>query len=408
MSGTRPQGASRSEATSRARGSPRDWIVLGDGLLGFGLLELGLDGGAELAGVWPAVRVSGLGSVAALVQPVTSRSAPSSYQRERRTRCLAGIGVALTLQYRRRPNGLHVRRSAEFRISIASGSPTSLISATLVRPWAYNISSLGADQGDGRGTTDGADRFGAPSACGPEALEDDSNLDPAEPRSTQQLEPAPHPFLDVFAELARGLREVSGAAYVFVVDEELGGVRALIDAWNREDRESRRTSTYPVDKFGEFPPLFDFGHPALVQARQRFCDNAAGPYRISFADPQVRGEIVRVPASHKVGACGPTLSSRSHNSARSDLANVTSDHRTGTGWHPLHVAGARARRLHSDRSRDNLQVGRWEAVLEQWARDRPSAGYRRAALDPEVAALLKRDAAGLVTAVIQEDRTVRS
>src|SRR5215207_4395958 len=60
LSGTRPQGASRSEATFRARGSPRDWIVLGDGLLGSGLLEVGLGGGAELAGVCPAVRVSGL------------------------------------------------------------------------------------------------------------------------------------------------------------------------------------------------------------------------------------------------------------------------------------------------------------------------------------------------------------
>src|SRR5512132_3379285 len=37
----------------------------------------------------------------------------------------------------------HVRKSDEFKISIASGSPTSLISATLVLPCAYNISSLG-------------------------------------------------------------------------------------------------------------------------------------------------------------------------------------------------------------------------------------------------------------------------
>ena len=54
--------------------------------------------------------------------------------------------------------------------------------------------------------------------------------------------------------------------------------------------------TDPVDKFGEFPPLLDFGDPALVQAGQRFCDDAAGADRIGFADPQVRGEIVRIPA----------------------------------------------------------------------------------------------------------------
>jgi anthranilate synthase component 1 len=43
--------------------------------------------------------------------------------------------------------------------------------------------------------------------------------------------------------------------------------------------------------------------------------------------------------------------------------------------------------------------------LEQWAGDRPAPGVAGSTLDPEVAALLKRDAAGLVAAVIQEEST---
>jgi hypothetical protein len=98
FSGTSPHGAFKSEAISRARGSPRVCTVLGDGLVGRGLTESELDGGAELAGVGPAVRVSGLGSLAALVHPASSkRSAPqAAVKREDRTRCLQGIEVAIT------------------------------------------------------------------------------------------------------------------------------------------------------------------------------------------------------------------------------------------------------------------------------------------------------------------------
>src|SRR5215204_5111104 len=73
LSGTTPQGVSRSEAISRARGSPRDWTVLGVGLLG-----LGLDGGSGLAEAATAVRVSGLGSLAALVHALTESRAPQA------------------------------------------------------------------------------------------------------------------------------------------------------------------------------------------------------------------------------------------------------------------------------------------------------------------------------------------
>jgi hypothetical protein len=98
FSGTSPHVASRSDAISRARGSPRDCTVLGEGLVGRGLTESELDGGAEDAGVGPAVRVSGLGSLAALVQPVTNKSAPQAAKRLGRwTRCLMSIEVAVTL-----------------------------------------------------------------------------------------------------------------------------------------------------------------------------------------------------------------------------------------------------------------------------------------------------------------------
>jgi hypothetical protein len=97
LSGTTPQGASRSEAISRARGSPRDWTALGVGLPGVGLLGLGLDGGVGLAEVVATVRVSGLGSLAALLHALTTSSAPqASAEYDRRTRCLTGAGVAIT------------------------------------------------------------------------------------------------------------------------------------------------------------------------------------------------------------------------------------------------------------------------------------------------------------------------
>ena len=149
---------------------------------------------------------------------------------------------------------------------------------------------------------------GAPSCVSrAEALEDNPDLDPAEPGPAQELEPPPHPLLDVVAELPGGLRGVSGPAYVFMVDEELGGVRSFVDARNREDRESRRTSPNPIDELGVFPSLLDFGHPALVQAGQRFCDDAARSHRVRLADPQVRGQVMRIPPFAERGCVRPDL-----------------------------------------------------------------------------------------------------
>src|SRR3954453_4465905 len=80
------------------------------------------------------------------------------------------------------------------------------------------------------------------------------------------------------------------------MDEELCGVGAFIDAWNREDRESGRTSADPIDQLGVFPALLDFAHPTLVQAGQRLCHYAARADRVSFPDPQVCSEIMGIPA----------------------------------------------------------------------------------------------------------------
>jgi len=93
--------------------------------------------------------------------------------------------------------------------------------------------------------------------------------------------------LRVVAELARGLRRVSSPAYVFMMNEELGCVRPLVDAGDREDRESCRTPADSIDELWVLPSLLDFSHPALVQAGKRLCDDAARPDRVGFADPQV-------------------------------------------------------------------------------------------------------------------------
>src|SRR5215211_6516852 len=86
-----------------------------------------------------------------------------------------------------------------------------------------------------------------------------------------------------------------------MVDEELSGICSLIDAWDGEDRETRRPSAHPINQLGVFPPLLDFSHAALVQAGQWFCDDAAGSYRVSLADPQVRCQVVRIPALTQCG-----------------------------------------------------------------------------------------------------------
>ena len=79
LSVTRPHGAARSETIAWARGSPRDWTVLGVGLLA----ELDSVAATSSRASGPAVRVSGLGSLAELVHPVTRRSAPQAATKRR-------------------------------------------------------------------------------------------------------------------------------------------------------------------------------------------------------------------------------------------------------------------------------------------------------------------------------------
>lgn len=63
--------------------------------MGRGPAESGLGGGGELAGVGPAVRVSALGSLAGLVQPVSTSSAlQTAMKLERRSRFFGCIEVA--------------------------------------------------------------------------------------------------------------------------------------------------------------------------------------------------------------------------------------------------------------------------------------------------------------------------
>ena len=84
----------------------------------------------------PAVLVSALGWLAGLLQPARAAS----------TVATAMTRLALTTRTVCRDDqqrGYQLPRSVAFKISSASGSPTSLISATSVRPCAYSISSLG-------------------------------------------------------------------------------------------------------------------------------------------------------------------------------------------------------------------------------------------------------------------------
>ena len=84
--------------------------------------------------------------------------------------------------------------------------------------------------------------------------------------------------------------------------------------------------------------------------------------------------------SHSVGASGPTSSRRSHRAARSDLANVTSDHASPRALRTRAAAERGQRSAPAPRAGENGRVQTSE-------------------LDPGIAARLKRDSRGLITAV---------
>jgi hypothetical protein len=111
----------------------------------------------------------------------------------------------------------------------------------------HQFARIANERNDG-GTTYGSNCLGRSVGVGrAQALQDNPYLYSPEPRSTQQFEPSPHPLLDIVAEVPRGLWRISSAAYVFVMNEELGGIRAFVDAGYREDRESRRPSADSID-----------------------------------------------------------------------------------------------------------------------------------------------------------------
>ena len=160
----------------------------------------------------------------------------------------------------------------------------------------------------------------------PESLEHDPDRCPPEIRPAEQLEPAPHEVLGLLAEVPRGLRMIARPGV------RPRGARSTRCCWPaRPPRAGRRPRSgravaHAVDQLGVLPALLDLGHPTFQQAGQGLGDHPGNADRIGLPDPQVRGEIVGCQSSHRVGASGPTSSRRSHRAARSDLANVTSDH----------------------------------------------------------------------------------
>src|SRR4249919_1720301 len=117
---------------------------------------------------------------------------------------------------------------------------------------------------------------------------------------------------------------------------------------------------------------------------------AAASGRCSLSTRWAARSRVRQP-SHKVGAPGPVSSSRSHRAMRSSRAKliprwyalpfVPADHRSaGPPWRPAFIGSG-----HENRT---------EPAMSQAGR--PSR------LDPQIAARLKRDPAGLVAAIAQQ------
>src|SRR6186997_2521036 len=86
-----------------------------------------------------------------------------------------------------------------------------------------------------------------------------------------------------------------------MMDEELGGVGSFVDSRNSEDRKSRRPAADAINQLGILPPLLDLGHPTLIQAGEWLCDNAGGADRVSLANPQVRRQVVGIPALAQCG-----------------------------------------------------------------------------------------------------------
>ena len=214
----------------------------------------------------------------------------------------------------------------------------------------------------------GSCRAVRPGSADPSRSSTTPTCDAPKPGPGEQLEPAPHPLLDLRPKFPGCCGCVAGAPDVLVVHEELGGVAPSSTPGRRRPRTGRARcgSGPPVRRT---PSATYLGHPPLVQPGQRLDDDTAGAERIVLPDPQMGGQVVGRPIPrHRVGASGPTLSNRSHRSARSDLANVT-----------RRTSSARLGRA------PRGTIGPVDTTQRRPEDETP--------LDPDIAALLKRDPA---------------
>ena len=120
-----------------------------------------------------------------------------------------------------------------------------------------------------------------------------------------------------------------------MVDEELGGVRNLSTPGIAKI-ENRADLDVPVDEFGELPRCLISAIRRSYKLDSGFATMPLAPIG-SFAAPQVRGEIVGIPGFAQSGACGPTLSSRSHKLSPLGPGKRTSDIVPAPAGHPCTV-----------------------------------------------------------------------
>src|SRR5215212_9849893 len=245
-SATKPQGEVKPLATSltvgeRAAAPPPVRVSVG-----------------EPAAALPPVRVSALGSLAAGAQPVrtTRRAAMPRPAHGEVHRLLSTVSVSPRAQNAGEMcwiSGLQVGGGERFdrlrltdQLDLGDRSPAVGVQHQLTRL---------ADQRHDRRPADRPDRVRLPIVAGrAKPLENHTHLGAPKPRPGQQLEPAPHPLLDIRTKISRGVRLVSGPSYVLMVYEELGRVGSLVDSREGEDGEPGGPAPNPIDQLGEFPP----------------------------------------------------------------------------------------------------------------------------------------------------------
>ena len=196
-------------------------------------------------------------------------------------------------------------------------APTTLISAT-GSARGRRACSRWSHQGDDGRPAGRADRVRLAPAS---AESSRSSTTPTWTRRNQaraeQLQPPPHPLLDLRTEVSGGLR----------LRRRPGGrprgARRTRWCWRpRRPRGSRRPRSAP-DRCGSGPPARVL--PALaisairrsMSPRQGLDRHPAGAERVGLPDPQWAARSWVSQPSHSVGASDPSGSNRSHRSARS-------------------------------------------------------------------------------------------